>query len=439
MATRARLFFLLGGRIRIDGGRIEACDSECTAIKAMALYYNKEYYPTSAVLNEGEVIGSDWGISVIGIGKENCQTTVEIHGGTVEAQNGAAIAGNGTNDKQKCCAWTNIVITDGVIRGATAMYLPQYGTTRITGGIITGTEAAIEIVSGKLIMTDGTLILDSEDRNLTFDPDRSNGTACRGAALAVVARTKDGEQGYQNGLYWGKMEISISGGEIEGNYTVFEGLSEACSTEASIKKFEITGGKFTGEVLLENGLKEKIQDGTYNGISGGYFSGDVEEGYIKPGCKLPKEDENKRTEDSKDNGESGSKENGSESGGNSGTVYREEYHDDSDDDSIVEAESGQWKRDTLGWWYQMPDGSYLKNTWRKLYYNGVYRWYHFGANGYMNIGWFTDLDGNVYYLNPVSDGLQGAMAYGLQNIDGTWHRFMQDENGKIPFGALIRE
>ena len=146
-------------------------------------------------------------------------------------------------------------------------------------------------------------------------------------------------------------------------------------------------------------------------ISGGYFSGDVEEGYIKLGCKLPEEDENKGNEDSKNNGESGSKENGSESGGNSGTAHGEENHDD----SIAEAEPGQWKRDNLGWWY------------------------HFGANGYMNIGWFTDLDGNVYYLNTVSDGLQGTMACGLQDIDGTCYRFMQDENGMIPFDALIRE
>ena len=38
----------------------------------------------------------------------------------------------------------------------------------------------------------------------------------------------------------------------------------------------------------------------------------------------------------------------------------------------------QWKKDKKGWWYQLPDGKYLKNCWKKI--NG--KWYYFKSNGY---------------------------------------------------------
>lgn len=41
-----------------------------------------------------------------------------------------------------------------------------------------------------------------------------------------------------------------------------------------------------------------------------------------------------------------------------------------------------------------------------------YDWFRFDESGYMVTGWFTDVDGNRYYLNPVSDGTQGRMVTG---------------------------
>ena len=37
-----------------------------------------------------------------------------------------------------------------------------------------------------------------------------------------------------------------------------------------------------------------------------------------------------------------------------------------------------WKKDKKGWWYQLPNGKYLKNCWKKI--NG--KWYYFKSNGY---------------------------------------------------------
>lgn len=47
----------------------------------------------------------------------------------------------------------------------------------------------------------------------------------------------------------------------------------------------------------------------------------------------------------------------------------------------------------------------------------------------MVTGWFTDKDGNRYYLSPVSDGTQGRMVTGWQTIDGRSYYFQEESNG----------
>ena len=85
--------------------------------------------------------------------------------------------------------------------------------------------------------------------------------------------------------------------------------------------------------------------------------------------------------------------------------------------------TGQWIQNAVGWWFRFEDGSYPVNEWRKLTYNGKTDWYRFNSDGYMATGWFTSVDGNIYYLNPISNGLQGAMLTGWQFIDGYWYYF----------------
>ena len=47
----------------------------------------------------------------------------------------------------------------------------------------------------------------------------------------------------------------------------------------------------------------------------------------------------------------------------------------------------------------------------------------------MVVGWYTDNDGNIYYLNPISDGTQGQMLTGWQYIDGVWYYFNPESDG----------
>lgn len=97
--------------------------------------------------------------------------------------------------------------------------------------------------------------------------------------------------------------------------------------------------------------------------------------------------------------------------------------------------TGQWKMDAKGWWYRYDNGTWPANRWVYLYYNGIYAWYHFDAEGYIQTGWFTDTDGNRYYLNPLTDGTQGAMKTGWVSIDGSWYYFNDSTDG--PKGALF--
>lgn len=74
------------------------------------------------------------------------------------------------------------------------------------------------------------------------------------------------------------------------------------------------------------------------------------------------------------------------------------------------------------WSYYDSDGRRVFNVWKQLLYEGTMFWYHFGADGYMDTGWFKDVDGNWYYLNPASDGTQGTMKTGwFKDTDGNWY------------------
>ena len=97
--------------------------------------------------------------------------------------------------------------------------------------------------------------------------------------------------------------------------------------------------------------------------------------------------------------------------------------------------AGTWIQDSTGWWYQNKDGSYPAACWQLLTYNGTSEWYHFDEKGYMQTGWFTDTDGNRYYLHAVSDGTRGRMYTGWNLIEGVWYYFNPTSDGTK--GALF--
>lgn len=124
-------------------------------------------------------------------------------------------------------------------------------------------------------------------------------------------------------------------------------------------------------------------------------------------------DTNLPDDDDDDNSSSGS---GSSSGGGSGSG------------GAVTSEDGHWVKDEIGWWFRFNDGTWPSDRWMYLYWNGSYDWYHFGSDGYMNIGWLED-GGNLYYLHPISDGTMGHMYVGWHEIDGKWYYFNTESDG----------
>lgn len=100
--------------------------------------------------------------------------------------------------------------------------------------------------------------------------------------------------------------------------------------------------------------------------------------------------------------------------------------------------TGKWVLDATGWWYQYTDRTYPANGWAYLTYaTNENKWYHFNANGYMQVGWFTDTDGRRYYLHPISDGTMGHMYTGWHQIDGKWYYFSETKTATNPVGSLL--
>ena len=53
----------------------------------------------------------------------------------------------------------------------------------------------------------------------------------------------------------------------------------------------------------------------------------------------------------------------------------------------------------------------------------------------MQTGWFTDQNGNRFYLNPVDDGTLGSMRIGWQIIEGRAYYFNTMSDGSL--GKLL--
>ena len=92
---------------------------------------------------------------------------------------------------------------------------------------------------------------------------------------------------------------------------------------------------------------------------------------------------------------------------------------------------GTFVADTTGYKFQFSDGTYAKS--QLLTFDGTT--YYFDSRGYIYLGtgWQT-LNGNKYYFRS------GAMATGLQQIEGSWYYFNDDGTmfkGWLPYGGAV--
>ena len=104
---------------------------------------------------------------------------------------------------------------------------------------------------------------------------------------------------------------------------------------------------------------------------------------------------------------------------------------------------GQWTYDPVtGKWTFTAGNRQYKNEWAYIYnpyavdLQSQAAWFRFDVEGYMITGWFTDVDGNVYYLWPYSDNTLGHMVTGWLPIGTNWYFFNPISNGTR--GAMYR-
>ena len=111
---------------------------------------------------------------------------------------------------------------------------------------------------------------------------------------------------------------------------------------------------------------------------------------------------------------------------------------------------GSWRKDDIGRWFYNDGTRDMKNEW--IHLNNPYAdtskgqptdsWFHFGADGVMDTGWFTDSNGYTYYLNSKSDNTLGRMLTGWQwiddNNDGVMECYYFSENENNVLGHLYK-
>lgn len=106
---------------------------------------------------------------------------------------------------------------------------------------------------------------------------------------------------------------------------------------------------------------------------------------------------------------------------------------------------GTWKEESGKWSFVKSTGEKAVDGWIYALNGDAYDWFYFDKNGIMADGWLT-LDGNTFYLNPVSDGKRGKMMTGWQKIDEKWYYFSNISDGtrgkllkdtKTPDGYLV--
>ena len=107
--------------------------------------------------------------------------------------------------------------------------------------------------------------------------------------------------------------------------------------------------------------------------------------------------------------------------------------------SLVRAD---WKRDNVGWWYSLNNGSYYKD--QEAYING--KIYKFDNRGYMVTGWqYNEYNNGDFHAWYYYDPVNGDEKRGWQLIDGKWYyltatgaaRGDQNIDGKIYYFDLV--
>lgn len=102
------------------------------------------------------------------------------------------------------------------------------------------------------------------------------------------------------------------------------------------------------------------------------------------------------------------------------------YYVDASGKWISSMPKGEWRRNSVGWWYRHGDGSYAISSFEDI--ND--KTYYFDEDGYMASGW-RYINGYWYFFEA-----SGAMVTGWYKVNGTW--YYSYSNGKMAVNTTIQ-
>lgn len=192
----------------------------------------------SVTMNGGYVHSTEYGIGVAGKG-----AILTMNGGYVEADNNAAIGGNGTSNGSSFRGGTVVTVTGGTVIGnitssgyiSCGIYHPQAGTLTISGGTIVSTNGVgVLMRGGQMVMTDGEIIAKGTGEGKVGDSNILNS----GSGIYV-----DLESGYYDNA---NIDVTARGGSVEseGDPIVFL----PSNAEKSDEYIQVTGGNYSDDV-----------------------------------------------------------------------------------------------------------------------------------------------------------------------------------------------
>lgn len=211
----------------------------------------------SVTMNGGYVHSTEYGIGVAGKG-----AILTMNGGYVEADNNAAIGGNGTSNGSSFQGGTVVTVTGGTVIGnitssgyiSCGIYHPQAGTLTISGGTIVSTNGVgVLMRGGQMEMTGGTIIVQTEGES-GWVGDNKNDVSPNGIVL-------DGAADYYD---YANTSVKVSEGSIEATTPV--SVTENPDIP-STGKVQVSGGTYTGavdETFIAEGYVLTGSEGSYS-------------------------------------------------------------------------------------------------------------------------------------------------------------------------------
>ncbi|TQS80028.1 MAG: hypothetical protein A3205_04475 [Methanomassiliicoccales archaeon Mx-03] len=212
----------------------------------------------SVTMNGGYVHSTEYGIGVAGKG-----AILTMNGGYVEADNNAAIGGNGTSNGSSFKGGTVVTVAGGTVIGnitpssgyiSCGIYHPQAGTLTISGGTIVSTNGVgVLMRGGQMEMTGGTIIVQTEGGS-GWVGDNKNDVSPNGIVL-------DGAADYYD---YANSSVKVSEGSIEATTPV--SVTENPDIP-STGKVQVSGGTYTGavdETFIAEGYVLTGSEGSYS-------------------------------------------------------------------------------------------------------------------------------------------------------------------------------